>query len=100
MLARGTVEDVVLNSQLTTFTVTSTNSESLALLSGELSSSAGVGMVAPFGNSLHVSGGDAGALEAAIAPYRDRPGLVWQRAAPSLEDVFIDLMGRARDNFQ
>ena len=57
-------------------------------------------MVAPFGNSLHVSGRDAEALEAAIAPYRDRPGLVWQRASPSLEDVFIDLMGRARDNFQ
>ena len=85
---------------LATFTVTSTNSESLARLSGELSGSPGVGMVAPFGNSLHVSGSDAAALEAAIAPYRDRPGLVWQRAAPSLEDVFIDLMGRARDNFQ
>jgi ABC-2 type transport system ATP-binding protein len=49
---------------------------------------------------LHVSGRDAEALEAAIAPYRDRPGLVWQRASPSLEDVFIDLMARARDNFQ
>ena len=60
----------------------------------------GVEMVAPFGNSLHVSSRDAGALEAAIAPFRDRPGLVWQRASPSLEDVFIDLMGRARDNFQ
>ena len=100
VLARGTVEDVILNSQLTTFTVTSTNSESLARLSGELSGSPGVGMVAPFGNSLHVSGSDAEALEAAIAPYRDRPGLVWQRASPSLEDVFIDLMARARDNFQ
>jgi ABC-2 type transport system ATP-binding protein len=57
-------------------------------------------MVAPFGNSLHVSGRDATALEAAIAPYRDRPGLDWQRASPSLEDVFIDLMGKAKDNFQ
>ena len=30
-------------------------------------------MVAPFGTSLHVSGRDAAALEAAIAPYRDDP---------------------------
>ena len=31
-------------------------------------------MVAPFGTSLHVSGRDEAALEAAIAPYRERPG--------------------------
>ena len=30
-------------------------------------------MVAPFGTSLHVSGRDEAALEAAIAPYRERP---------------------------
>jgi len=57
-------------------------------------------MVAPFGASLHVSGRDAAALEAAIAPYRDRPGLTWTPSKPSLEDVFIDLMGKAKDNFQ
>jgi ABC-2 type transport system ATP-binding protein len=57
-------------------------------------------MVAPFGTSLHVSGRDEAALEAAIAPYRKQKNLNWQRSEPSLEDVFIDLMGRARDNFQ
>ena len=40
------------------------------------------------------------ALEAAIAPYRDKPGLAWTPSKPSLEDVFIDLMGKSRDNFQ
>jgi ABC-2 type transport system ATP-binding protein len=57
-------------------------------------------MVAPFGTSLHVSGRDKAALEAAIAPYRERPGLHWQLSEPSLEDVFIELMTRSKDNFQ
>ena len=57
-------------------------------------------MVAPFGTSLHVSGRDGAALEAAIAPYRADPRFNGKRAAPTLEDVFIDLMSRSRDNFQ
>ena len=57
-------------------------------------------MVAPFGNSLHVSGRDKAALDVTIAPWRDRPGLHWQQAEPSLEDVFIELMSRTKDNFQ
>ena len=29
-----------------------------------------------------------------------RPDLEWEVSSPSLEDVFIDLMTQARDNFQ
>jgi ABC-2 type transport system ATP-binding protein len=57
-------------------------------------------MVAPFGTSLHVSGRDRSALEATIAPYRAAQGRHWQHGEPSLEDVFIDLMTRSKDNFQ
>src|SRR6266702_460520 len=100
LLAHGTVEEVVAGSHLTTYTVSTANGAGLAKLAEELAQRVGVDMVAPFGASLHVSGRDEVALEAAIAPYRDRPGLVWTRSQPSLEDVFIDLMARAQDNFQ
>jgi ABC-2 type transport system ATP-binding protein len=35
-----------------------------------------------------------------VAPFRDSPSLQWQPSEPTLEDVFIDLMAHARDNFQ
>jgi ABC-2 type transport system ATP-binding protein len=97
LLTHGTVEEVIAQSALTTYTVTGDNLNALA---AELAGKPGVDMVAPFGNSLHVSGRDRAALEAATAPYRDRPGLHWQQTKPSLEDVFIELMIRSKDNFQ
>ena len=38
--------------------------------------------------------------DAAIAPWREHHGLNWQDSEPSLEDVFIELMTRSKDNFQ
>jgi ABC-2 type transport system ATP-binding protein len=97
LLARGTVDEVIAHSGLVTYTVTG---EEPAKLAHELDGKPGVDMVAPFGTSLHVSGRDAATLEQAIAPYKKDPALVWTRSEPSLEDVFIDLMMRSRDNFQ
>jgi ABC-2 type transport system ATP-binding protein len=97
LLAHGTVEEVIAKSGLSTYTVTG---EDLNALAAELTGKAGVDMVAPFGTSLHVSGRDKAALEDAIAPYRNEPRWHWQESEPSLEDVFIDLMNRSRDNFQ
>ncbi|HET9904460.1 MAG TPA: ABC transporter ATP-binding protein [Xanthobacteraceae bacterium] len=96
LLTHGTVEKVIRDSRLVTYTVSGEGADGLARA---LTGKPGVDMVAPFGNSLHVSGRDEAALEAAIAPFRGDPGLAWSRAEPSLEDVFIELMGRARDNF-
>jgi ABC-2 type transport system ATP-binding protein len=88
---------VIAKSALTTYTVTG---EGLNAVAAELSGKPGVDMVAPFGNSLHVSGRDKAALEATTAPLRGRPGWHWQHSEPSLEDVFIELMVRSKDNFQ
>ena len=100
VLTRGTVDEVITNAQLTTMMVSAADSEAISTLADELKDSPGVEMVAPFGTSLHVSGRDGAALERAIAPYRQRPDLEWKLSRPTLEDVFIDLMGQARDNFQ
>lgn len=97
LLAHGTVEDVIAKSALTTYTVTG---DGLNKLTADLTGKPGIDMVAPFGTSLHVSGRDEAALEAAIAPYKSGNGAVWHKSEPSLEDVFIELMGRSKDNFQ
>jgi ABC-2 type transport system ATP-binding protein len=95
LLAHGTVDEVVKQSNLTTFSVTG---ENLVPLAAELEKKPGVDSVAPFGTSLHVSGRDRAALEAAIGPHRNDAGLSWKPIDASLEDVFIGLMAQAKDN--
>jgi ABC-2 type transport system ATP-binding protein len=97
LLAEGTVDEVIAGTGLVTFTVSGPGADRLQ---SELENQPGVDMIAPFGTSLHVAGRDAAALEQAIAPYRDRPGLKWEKGEPTLEDAFIDLMRRSEDNFK
>jgi ABC-2 type transport system ATP-binding protein len=97
LLAEGTVDEVIAGTGLVTFTVSGPGADRLQ---SELEHAPGVDMIAPFGTSLHVAGRDAAALEQAIAPYRDRPGLKWEKGEPTLEDAFIDLMRRSEDNFK
>jgi ABC-2 type transport system ATP-binding protein len=97
LLAQGTIPQVIAQSHLRTYTVTGPDLQGLA---EKLLGTTGIDMVAPFGNSLHVAGRDAEALERAIAAFRDRSDLHWSASQPSLEDVFISLMTRSRDNFQ
>jgi ABC-2 type transport system ATP-binding protein len=97
LLVHGTVPEVIAQSHLTTYVV---SGEGLGELAATLEKTPGIDMVAPFGTSLHVSGRDQAALDAAIAPYRNDARFTWARSEASLEDVFIDLMSRARDNFQ
>jgi ABC-2 type transport system ATP-binding protein len=97
LLAHGTVEHVIEQSHLTTYSVTG---EGLHQLAVELEGKPGVDTVAPFGNSLHAAAADRAALEAAIAPHRNDPKLTWTEIPPSLEDVFIGLMTKAKDNAQ
>ena len=97
LLAQGTIDEVIAQSHLATYTVSGPDLQELA---EKLARVPGVDMVAPFGTSLHVAGRDAARLDEAIAPFRASPEHTWGPSQPSLEDVFISLMGRAQDNFQ
>jgi ABC-2 type transport system ATP-binding protein len=97
ILARGTATEVVRRSGLITFTV---SGRDLSRLQSELARLPGVDQVTPFGASLHVSGRDRAALEAATASYRADPHLTWEPAEPTLEDVFIDLMSKSGDGLE
>jgi ABC-2 type transport system ATP-binding protein len=97
LLAKGTAAQVVAHSGLTTWAVTSVRLHELAR---ELRKLPGVEMVVPFGTTLHVSGADEPMLRASLSPYFDRAELKWVLIEPGLEDVFIELMGQAKDNYQ
>ncbi|EIM26246.1 ABC transporter ATP-binding protein [Microvirga lotononidis] len=96
LLTQGSVDEVIANAHLTTYNVTGPE---LAGLAEHLKSLPGVDMVAPFGTALHVSGRDAKRLDAATHDLRESGPQVWTPGHASLEDVFIDLMSRTKDNF-
>jgi ABC-2 type transport system ATP-binding protein len=96
LLAQGAVAEVVAHAHLATYTVTGPD---LADLAQRLKGLPGVDMVAPFGAALHVSGRDARALDEATRPLRESGPYAWRPDEATLEDVFIDLMARAQDNF-
>jgi ABC-2 type transport system ATP-binding protein len=94
LMARGTAEGIIRESGLKAMIATGPGADRLAPL---LRDAPGVTAAAAFGTTLHVCGPDEAALASAIAPLR-REGLHWAEAEPTLEDVFIHLMGQARDN--
>lgn len=93
VMARGTAAEIVAASRLVTFRG---EGPGVDRLSEEIGALPAVETAAPFGAALHVSGPDREALVRALAPWRREP-FVWRETAPTLEDVFIHLMGRAED---
>jgi ABC-2 type transport system ATP-binding protein len=96
VLARGTEGEIVRDAALVVWSV---QGEGLAALVEPLKAAPGVLSVAAFGSALHVAGRDERAVDAAIARWREQPGLAWRRTEANLEDVFISLIAAAPDNF-
>jgi ABC-2 type transport system ATP-binding protein len=92
LVAGGTVAEVIEQSGLSTFILEGKEARHLI---GDFQDKPGVDYAGFFGAALHVSGRDRAALDRAVAPYRDRPGLEVREEAPSLEDVFIQLQEEA-----
>ncbi|WIM09986.1 ABC transporter ATP-binding protein [Enhydrobacter sp.] len=95
LMARGTAAEIIRQSGLTAFIARGPGADRLA---PRLRDASGVTAAAAFGTALHVCGPDREALLAAIEPFRQDASLDWEEAEPTLEDVFIHLMGQARDN--
>ena len=94
LLAVGTVEEVVRSAGLTTYVL---RGEGLAAAEAKLAGMAGIDQIAPFGATLHVVGQDKAKLEAALKAV-EAPDLIIAPGETSLEDVFIQFMGRSKDN--
>ncbi|KJS16044.1 MAG: multidrug ABC transporter ATP-binding protein [Hoeflea sp. BRH_c9] len=95
LLASGTVPEVIRDAALTTFILEGGN---IIEAAHRLQGVAGVDQVAPFGLTLHVVGHDKAALKAAVAKVADETGVSYREGSTSLEDVFIQFMGKSTDN--
>jgi len=95
LIATGTVPEVVKNAGLTTMVIAGADLAEAAI---RLKGAPGVDQIAPFGATLHVVGQDGQALRETVMRVTQDTGTRAAPAETSLEDVFIQLMGRAEDN--
>ena len=96
LLARGTERQIVQGAGLH---VAAVSGDVGLELQAALRAAPGVQSVAAFGTSLHVTATDPTALQAALAPLQGLPDVQVRPAEPNLEDVFISLIGQAKDNY-
>ena len=94
LLTQGTATEVVARQGLTTWAASGGD---LTALARKLEGKPGVDQIIAFGNSLHLTGGDAARLEASIDAVRGDAAQHWERIESGLEDVFIHLMSKAED---
>jgi ABC-2 type transport system ATP-binding protein len=96
LMAQGTADEIVAAQGLSTWEISGGDQTAIA---ERLRAEPGVEQIAAFGASLHVTGRDAPALEAALKRATDGTGSRIEATDTGLEDVFIHLMNRATDNY-
>ena len=93
-MALGTAAEIVAAQKLVTWSV---QGGDLAAVAARLEHEPGVEQVAAFGSALHVTGGDAAAVEAAMRRVTAGTETRIAPAETGLEDVFIHLMGKSSE---
>jgi ABC-2 type transport system ATP-binding protein len=96
LLVQGTAAEVIEAQGLTTFTI---QGPDLPALSERLQGMPGVEQTVAFGETIHVTGKDAAALERSLQEATAGGKYHSQRVETGLEDVFIHLMKDAADNW-
>ncbi len=91
LLSHGTINEVIGQARLTTWSVSGPD---LPKLAEQLRGLPGIEQAVAFGNMLHVSGDDPAAIEKTISPFRTER-YKWQKIDPGIEDVFIHLMRKS-----
>lgn len=93
LLVKGTVKEVIGHSRLVTYEV---SGPAIWQAADRLRAEPGVTQVAAFGARLHASGTDGAALAAAVEALTADAAYSARRVEPGLEDVFINMMNKAR----
>ncbi|MBX9804436.1 MAG: ABC transporter ATP-binding protein [Alphaproteobacteria bacterium] len=91
LLIKGTVQEVIATSGLTTWLATG---EDTNLLAAALVGLPGIEQVAVFGKTLHISGANATLLQQTLAPFQRDRRIIWEKGTPNLEDVFVQMTGK------
>lgn len=94
LLAEGSIEEIIKQSGLHTWVVYSGD---LMTLANDLKSLPGVEQIAFFGKELHISGKNNSLLELTIDKVKTSHQ-IWKKITPSLEDVFINLVGKKHED--
>ena len=93
IMTKGTVSEVIAQAALVTWIV---RGPGLIQLQSELLKLSAVDHVAPFGDSLHVSGAQENELARALHPWMNDERFQWTRVEATLEDAFIHYMLKAQ----
>lgn len=95
LVAQGTAREIASSRQLFTLSVSGGNLHELSTL---LEGKPGIEQTVMFGSFLHVSGRNEGLLRRSVEEAAGNRSI--EETETSLEDVFIYMMNRARDNYE